>query len=69
MFGYRSDGKKVRDASLLFRIIPHIMKERNDAEVFFRQDIPLKEMDKYIEAKAIEGIKPFIYEYCICVCC
>ena len=57
MFGYRSDGKRVKDVSLLFRIIPHIMKERNDAEVFFKQDIPLKGMDRYIEAKAGEGIK------------
>ena len=57
MFGFRSDGKKIKDATLLFKLIPHIMRTRNDAEVYFSQEVPIKEMDEYIDSKAQEGIK------------
>ena len=57
MFGIRADGRKVKNASLLFRIVPHIMPTRADAQVYFSQDIPLKGMDEYIGKKAEEGIK------------
>ena len=57
MFGFRSDGKRVKNVSLLFRIIPHIMKTRNDSQVYFRQDVPIKFMDAYINKKAQEGVK------------
>lgn len=33
------------------------MLERNDAQVYFKQDIKLKELDEYIDRKAKEGIK------------
>lgn len=57
MFGYRPDGRKVKHASLLFRVIPHIMTTRNDSQVYFTQDIPLKGMDEFISKKAEEEIK------------
>lgn len=57
MFGFRSDGKKVKNASLLFRIMPHIMRTREDSQVYFSQDVPIKYMDAYINKKAEEGIK------------
>ena len=57
MFGRRADGKKVKNASLLFRVVPHIMNTRVDSQVYFSQDIPLKGMDEYINKKAAEGIK------------
>lgn len=57
MFGHRSDGKKVKNLSPIFRIIPHIMTERSDSQVYFKQDIPLKTLDEYIDKKAAEGIK------------
>ena len=57
MFGHRSDGKKVKNLEPLFRIIPSIMLERNDAQVYFKQDIPLKSIDEYISKKAEEGIR------------
>jgi len=57
MFGHRSDGKKVKDASLLFRIVPHIMVQRNDSQVYFKQDIPIEGMDAYISKRAEEGIR------------
>lgn len=57
MFGYRSDGKKVKSMDPVFRLIPCIMKERVDSQVFFKEDIVLNGMDAYINKKAEEGIK------------
>lgn len=57
MFGRRADGHKVKNASLLFRVVPHIMNTRADSQVYFAQDIPIKGMDEYINKKAEEGIK------------
>lgn len=57
MFGHRADGKKVKNLEPLFRVIPSIMLERNDAQVYFKQDIPLKAIDEYISKKAEEGIR------------
>lgn len=57
MFGKRSDGKEVKNAPAFFRIVPCIMKERNDAQVFFNEDIVITAIDEYIARKAEEGIK------------
>ena len=57
MFGYRSDGKKVKNISPFFKLIPHIMKTRNDAQVYYTEDIPITALDEYIDKKADEGIK------------
>jgi hypothetical protein len=57
MFGHRSDGKKVKNVEPIFRIIPNIMIERADSQVYFKQDIVLNGMDEYINKKAEEGIK------------
>lgn len=57
MFGHRSDGRKIKTIDPLFKIIPNIMMERSDAHVYFKQDIPLRQMDEYIDKKAEEGIR------------
>ena len=57
MFGRRSDGKEVKDSDSFFRLIPCIMKERNDSQVFFNQDIVITAIEDYIAEKANEGIK------------
>ena len=57
MFGKRSDGKELKHVSPIFRIMPGIMKERDDAQVFFNQDIAIKKMEEYIDNKANENIK------------
>ena len=57
MFEHRSDGKKVKNLEPIFRVIPSVMIERSDAQVYFKQDIPLKTIDEYIERKAQEGIR------------
>ena len=45
MFGLRSDGRKIKSLDPMFRVIPHVMKERSDAHVYFSQDIPIKSLD------------------------
>ena len=57
MFGHRSDGRKLKTVPPFFRVKPCVMFERNDAQVYFKQDIKLKELDEYIDRKAKEGIK------------
>ena len=57
MFGFRADGTRVKNSSLMFKIIPHIMRERDDSQVYFSQDVVIKGMDEYIDKKAEEGIK------------
>ena len=57
MFGFRPDGKKVKGLDPVFRVIPNVMLERADAQVYFKQDIPLKNLDEYIDRKMTEGIR------------
>ena len=57
MFGHRPDGKKIKNIDPVFKIMPFIMTERADAQVYFKQDIALKNLDEYMEKKAKEGIR------------
>ena len=57
MFGRRSDGKELKHVMAFFRLMPCLMKERDDSQVYFNQDIAIKKMDEYISAKQEEGIK------------
>ena len=57
MFGHRSDGRKLKTVPPFFRVIPNVMLERSDSQVYFKQDIILKDRDAYIDKKAEEGIK------------
>jgi len=57
MFGKRSDGKELKHVSPFFRIMPCIMKERDDSQVYFSQDLVIKKMEEYINLKAAENIK------------
>ena len=57
MFGKRSDGRKLKEIPPFFRVIPNVMLERSDSQVYFKQDIPIKSLDEYIDKKAEEGIK------------
>ncbi len=57
MFGLRSDGRKIKNLNPVFRAIPHIMRERNDSQVYYTQEVSLKYLDEYIESKEKEGIK------------
>ena len=57
MFGRRSDGKELKHVSPIFRLMPCLMKERDDSQVFFNDDLVIKKMDEYIAKKAEEGIR------------
>ena len=57
MFGHRSDGKELKHISPEFKLIPNIMSERSDSQVFFNQDIVITPIDNYINKKAEEGEK------------
>lgn len=57
MFGLRSDGRKIKTLDPIFRVIPHVMKERSDSHVYYTQELPIKNIDAYISQKEHEGIK------------
>lgn len=57
MFGYRSDGRKIKNVGPFFKVIPHIMKRRSDSHVYYSEDISLASMDDYIAKKEKEGIR------------
>ena len=57
MFGRRSDGKELKKADAIFRLMPNLMVDRDDSQVFFNQDVPIEAINKYIDEKAKEGIK------------
>lgn len=57
MFGHRTDGKRLKNLPPFFKVIPNVMLERADSQVFFKQDIVLKYLDEYIDKKAEEGIR------------
>lgn len=57
MFGHRSDGRKIKTLPPFFRVIPSVMLDRSDSQVYFKQDISLTAIDAYIDKKAEEGIK------------
>jgi len=58
MFGYRSDGKKIKKIDPLMRIVPHIMFLRSDAQVMQLQEIDCEAMDNYIlDKRKTEGLR------------
>lgn len=56
-FGDRKDGFRLRKADPFFRIIPYLMKERSDAQVFFEDKVYLEETEKLIRKLRKEGHK------------
>ena len=57
MFGYRSDGRKLKSITPFFKIIPQVMRTRGDSQVYYSYDMPIKAMDEYISKKAEEGVR------------
>ena len=55
--GDRSDGYRLRKTDPFFRLLPHIMKERSDAQVFFEDRIYLEETHKLIRNLRKQGYK------------
>lgn len=57
MFGKRSDGVELKNAPAEFKLMPSLMTERSDSQVFFNEDVPITAMEEYISKKNEEGIK------------
>lgn len=57
MFGFRSDGKKLKKVDPIIRFTTYIMPKRYDAQVEMVKEIRCEEMDKYIREKNEQGIK------------
>jgi len=57
MFGFRSDGKRIKNIDPLMKLVPHIMPERNDAMVMSVYDIDCTGMDEYIFKRRKEGVR------------
>jgi len=57
MFGFRSDGKKIKNIDPFMKIVPHIMFHRYDAMVMKTEKIDCSTLDAYILDKRKEGIK------------
>lgn len=53
----RSDGKRIKAKDPFFRIIPYVMKERSDAQVFFEETIKLDEIQSLTNKLRKEGMK------------
>ncbi len=56
MFGFRNDGKQLRKTDAIFKLMPNLMRERNDSQVLFSQDIITDGMDDYIKEKKEQDI-------------
>ncbi len=61
MFGLRSDGKRIKTIDPFMKMTPHIMVERNDAQVMAEFDIRCKTMDEYIFEKRHKENVRFTY--------
>jgi hypothetical protein len=53
----RSDGKRIKANDPFFRIIPYVMKERSDAQVFFEETVKLDEVQNLIHRMRKDGQK------------
>ncbi|MBR3843944.1 MAG: 2-oxo acid dehydrogenase subunit E2 [Clostridia bacterium] len=50
-FGDRYDGYRVRELDLPFHIIPVIMRNRCDSEVFFEETVDIAELEQFVRQK------------------
>ena len=57
MFGFRPDGKKVKDIDPIQRIVPHIMPTRNDAQNMTQFDCPCEPLDAFIIEQSDKGVE------------
>lgn len=57
MFGYRPDGRRLKNVDPIIRITPYLMPMRCDAQVFLQHDIDYEKLTRYIVQKSKEGEK------------
>ena len=54
MFGYRPDGRRLRDIDPIVQITPYLMPMRCDAQVFLEHDVDFESMTRYISRQLAE---------------
>lgn len=57
MFGFRPDGKKIKDLDPIQRIMPHIMTHRHDSQNLTSYDCPCEPFDDFIKKEYAGGEK------------
>ena len=57
MFGFRPDGRRVKDIDPTVRITPYLMPMRCDAQVFLQHKADFELLSRYIAKKSTEGEK------------
>ena len=57
MFGRRSDGYLIKGIDPIVSLMPHIMKDRNDAMVQLQYEIDYGKLTRYVVSKEQEGVK------------
>ena len=62
-FGDRYDGYRVRNSDPTNVIIPYLMKERNDALVYFDCELDLTKVEEIIRQKRKEGMDIGVLDY------
>ena len=65
MFGYRPDGKKLRDIDPIQRIVPHIMRDRHDSMNCLTVDLPCEPFDEFIKKESAAGNGEYDYMHII----
>lgn len=65
MFGYRVDGKTVRDIDPIQRIVPHIMRHRHDSMNLIAVDLPCEPFDEFIKKESAAGNGEYDYMHII----
>ena len=50
MFGKRSDGRQIKTIDPIFKLIPHIMTQRCDSQIFYTERVFTDVLDEYIRA-------------------
>ena len=57
MFGFRPDGRRLRDVDPIVQITPYLMPMRCDAQVFLQHNLDYEKMSRYIVSKSRDGEK------------
>jgi len=57
MFSKRYDGRLIKSTYPLTKIIPYLMKTRNDSQVYYEDKVYIDKIEEYIRKKREEGIK------------
>jgi hypothetical protein len=50
MFGKRPDGRQIKTIDPIFKLIPHIMTQRCDSQIFYKERVFTDVLDEYIRA-------------------